>query len=306
MSDAQRATVSELWRYPVKSMGGERVDTSDVSESGFTGDRAYAVTDPATNKVGSAKHPRLWGALLQCKARYVDTPAAGADLPPVAITLPDGQETGSEDPHVDNRLSGVFGRPVQLTTVTPEGNGYLAVWPEMDGVMPDDVREQSTVEGSEDEGTLTGLSLGLASPVGTFFDVAALHVLTTSTLAHLAKLEPRSKFAVERYRPNIVIDSNASAFSENDWPGADLKFGDVLTASVLLATMRCIMTTLEQGELPRDNEVLRTLTRANRIEIPGLGTWSCVGAYAAVTAAGRVQVGDEVVVGQPTRQGEPA
>jgi uncharacterized protein YcbX len=298
MTNDQRATVAELWRYPVKSMGGEQVDASDVNDTGFTGDRAYAVVDPATNKVGSAKHPRLWGALLQCRARYVDAPAAGAALPPVAITLPDGQETGSEDPHVDDRLSGLFGRPVQLTTVTPEGNGYLAVWPEMDGVIPDDVREQSTVEGDEAEGTLTGLSLALAAP-GTFFDVAALHVLATETLARLGELEPRSRFAVERYRPNIVIDGAGAPFAENDWSGADLKFGDVLTASVLLPTMRCIMTTLPQGDLPKDNDVLRTLTRANRIEIPGLGTWSCVGAYAAVTAAGRVKLGDEVSIGQP-------
>jgi uncharacterized protein YcbX len=295
----QPGTVAELWRYPVKSMGGERIEASDVSETGFTGDRAYAVVDPATNKVGSAKHPRLWGALLECHARYLDTPAAGADLPPVAITLPDGQETGSEDPHVDNRLSGVFGRPVQLTTVTPEGNGYLAVWPEIDGVMPDDVREQTTVEGEEADGTLTGLSLGVASPPGTFFDVAALHVVTTSTLAHLGTLQPRSRFAVERYRPNIVIDTPAEAFAENDWSGADLKFGDALVASVLIPTMRCIMTTLAQGDLPRDNEILRTLTRANRIEIPGLGTWSCVGAYAAVTSAGRVHLSDKVAIGQP-------
>jgi uncharacterized protein YcbX len=299
MNNDQRGTVAELWRYPVKSMGGERVEASDVSEAGFTGDRGYAVIDPATAKVGSAKHPRLWGALLQCKARYLDAPAAGAALPPVAITLPDGQETGSEDPHVDERLTGLFGRPVQLTTVTPEGNGYLAVWPDMDGVMPDDVREQSKVEGDESEGTLTGLSLGLASPPGTFFDVAALHVLTTSTLARLGELEPRSRFAVERYRPNVMIETKSDAFAENDWTGADVKFGGVLTASVLIPTMRCIMTTLPQGDLPRDNEVLRTVTRANRIEIPGLGTWSCVGAYAAVTAPGRIQLGDEVTIGQP-------
>jgi hypothetical protein len=60
------------------------------------------------------------------------------------------------------------------------------------------------------------------------------------------------------------------------------------------------MTTLPQGDLPRDNEVLRTVTRHNRIEIPGLGTWSCVGAYAAVTTPGRVQVGDEVSLALPT------
>lgn len=299
MIDGQQATVSELWRYPVKSMGGERIEATEVTDAGFIGDRAYAVIDPATEKVGSAKHPRLWGALLQCRARYLDVPRPDAALPQVSITLPDGEETGSEDPHVDERLSAVFGRAVQLTTVTPEGNGYLAVWPEMEGVMPDDVRAQSTVEASEADGTLTALSLGLASP-GTFFDVAALHVLTTATLRHLGEVEPASRFAVERYRPNIVIESECAPFAENDWTGADVWFGGALGASVLLPTMRCIMTTLAQGDLPRDNEVLRTLTRHNRIEITGLGTWSCVGAYAAVTTPGAVQVGDEVTVAPPT------
>jgi uncharacterized protein len=300
MIDGHPATVAEMWRYPVKSMLGERVEVSDVADAGFTGDRAYAVIDPGTGKVGSAKHPRLWGALLRCEARYLAMPRAGARLPPVSIRLPNGDETGSEDPQVDGRLSAVFGRPVQLTTVAPEGNGYLAVWPEMDGVMPNDFREQSAVEGAEPEGTLTDLSLAMASPPGTFFDVAALHVLTTATLQRLGELEPASRFAVERYRPNIVIDSTIEPFAENGWSGASVRFGGVLTASVLIPTMRCIMTTLPQGELPRDNEVLRTVARHNRVEIPGLGTWSCVGAYAAVTTPGRVQLGDEVVVDQAT------
>jgi uncharacterized protein YcbX len=298
MIDGHAATVAELWRYPVKSMRGEQIGATNVSDAGFIGDRAYAVVDPATDKVGSAKHPRLWGALLECEARYLEEPRVGAPLPPVAITLPGGDETGSEDASVNERLSAVFGRPVQLTTVAPEGNGYLAVWPEIDGVMPDDVREQSTVEGQEADGTLTGLSLGIAAP-GTFFDVSALHVLTIATLQRLGEVEPSSQFVVQRYRPNIVIDSDCEPFAENNWSGADLKFGGSLTATGLIPTMRCIMTTLAQGDLPRDNEVLRTLTRTNRIEIPGLGTWSCVGAYAAVATAGRVELGDEVGVSQP-------
>jgi uncharacterized protein len=299
MIDSQPATVAELWRYPVKSMRGERVEACDAAHAGFTGDRAYAVVDAATHKVGSAKHPRLWGALLQCRARYLGEPGAGAPPAPVSITLPEGEETGSEDPDVDTRLSAVFGRPVQLTTVAPEGNRYLAVWPEFDGVMPDDVREQSAVEGAEPDGTLTDMALSLASPPGTFFDVAALHVVTTATLRRLGELEPGSRFAVERYRPNIVIDALCEPFAENGWSGAEAKFGDALSASVLIPTMRCIMTTLAQGELPRDNEVLRTVTRHNRIEIPGLGTWSCVGAYAAVTSPGPVQLGDEVALSHP-------
>jgi hypothetical protein len=214
----------------------------------------------------------------------------------VAITLPDGSETGSEDPEVDDRLSRLFHRPVQLTTVAPEGNRYLAVWPEMEGVMPDDFREQNRVDGSEADGTVTDLGLALASPPGTFFDVATLHVVTASTLRRLGELEPDSEFAVARYRPNIVIDTAGEPFAENDWTGASLALGDVLTAAVLLPTMRCIMTTLAQGDLPRDHAILQTVAQHNRIEIPGLGTWSCVGAYATVTAPGSVAVGDPVSI----------
>jgi uncharacterized protein YcbX len=290
------ATVAELWRYPVKSMLGERVDPSDVGDLGLSGDRRYAVVDVATGKVGSAKHPRLWGALLECQARCPEPASSDSLLPRVAITLPDGGETGSADPDVDARLSALFDRPVQLTTVAPEGNSYLAVWPTMDGIMPDDFREQSAVEGTEADGTVTDLSLALAATPGTFFDVSALHVVTLATLEHLGELAPESRFAVERYRPNIVLDSDGPPFAENDWAGARMRFGAELEASGLIPTMRCIMTTLPQGGLPRDNGTLRTVARHNRIEIPGLGTWSCVGAYAAVTTPGRVAVGDHVVI----------
>jgi uncharacterized protein YcbX len=283
-------TVTEIWRYPVKSMQGERVPASPVTLAGLTGDRAYAVVDQETGDVGSAKHPRLWGALLRCRARYIDEPPGE-----VEITLPDGTVTRSGGPGVDERLSEVFGRPVYLSTAAPEGNRYLAVWPELDGVIPADVRSQLAVDGDEAEGTLTGLTLGVALP-GTLFDVAALHLLTTATLRRLVELEPGSNFAVERFRPNVVIDGDGAPFAENGWTGASLSIGDDgLSGSVLLPTMRCIMTTLDQDQLPRDGAVLRAISKHNRIELPGLGTWSCVGAYAAVETPGQIRVGDQVV-----------
>jgi uncharacterized protein len=299
MIKGQSVTVAELWRYPVKSMQGERIEASEATETGIAGDRAYAVVDAATGKVGSAKHPRLWGALLQCQARYVAAPSAGASPPPVSIALPDGTETGSDDPQVDGRLSALFGRPVQLTTIAPEGNGYLAVWPTMDGVVPEEFREQNAIAGDEPDGTLTALSLAMATPPGTFFDVAALHILTSATLQRLGEVQPSSSFAVERFRPNVVVDSTSEPFAENGWSGATLRVGTGgLTAAVLIPTMRCIMTTLAQGGLPRDNDVLRTVTHHNRVEIPGLGTWSCVGTYAAVITPGGVAVGDIVEVSE--------
>ena len=303
MGDGRKATVQELWRYPVKSMQGERVDASEVTAAGLVGDRAYAVVDADTGKVGSAKHPRLWGGLLQCTARYDTPPVAGGPWPAITIGLPDGGETGSGDPEVDRRLSDLLGHPVRLTTVASDGNAYRAVWPDIDGVIPDDYFQQVSVDEPEPDGRLTELSLALASPPGTFFDVAALHVVNAGTLRYLAESRPSSRFAVQRYRPNIVVRSSDPPFAENMWSGATVRFGTALRTTVLLPTMRCIMTTLAQGDLPRDNEVLRAVSSLNRLEIPGLGTWSCVGAYAAVAEPGTVRVGDGVDVDRPADDG---
>jgi uncharacterized protein YcbX len=278
--------VAELWRFPVKSMQGERIDGADVTEAGFAGDRAFALVDVETGKVASAKLPRLWGALLQCQAR--------TDGGRVAITLGDGTETATDDPDVHARLSAYLGREVELTTKAPASNRYLAAWPEIDGVMPDADRQAYGI-GDDPDGTLTDFALAMAAPKGTFFDVSSLHVVARATLDRLGEVQPGTRFAVERYRPNVVVDG-FEAFAENAWgTGATLQLGGV-TAAGVIPTMRCIMTTLAQGDLPRDNEVLRTITKTNRIEIPGMGTWSCVGSYAAVTAGGRIAVGDEVVV----------
>jgi uncharacterized protein YcbX len=78
--------------------------------------------------------------------------------------------------------------------------------------------------------------------------------------------------------------------------GKTLRIGGV-DAPVLIPTMRCIMTTLAQGSLPRDNEVLKRIKAENRIEIPNMGTWSCVGAYATVETPARIAVGDAFSVG---------
>lgn len=282
-------TVSELWRYPVKSMRGERITESDVTTAGLVGDRSYAVIDSESGKVGSAKHPRLWGDLLQCEARYLSAPA-GPTPGQVAIRLPGGAETGSEDPEVDRLLSDLLGRPVRLTTVAPDGNSYLAVWP--DGVMPDEYLAQVAVAADEEEGTLTELTNALAAPPGTFFDVAALHIMSRATLNRLSELQPASRFDVSRFRPNVVLEGDLPPFDENDWAGNDLRLGADVVATVLIPTMRCIMTTLAQGDLVRDNEVLRVISRHNRIDIPGLGTWSCAGAYAGVERPGRMATGD--------------
>ncbi len=297
MTDTQPiGTVEELWRFPVKSMLGERLETIDVTDRGTVGDRAYAVIDSETGKVASAKNPRKWGHLLDCTATFVEAPVAGTATPAVIITLPDGDVIRSDDPGADAALSNVLGRPVTLATVAPDTRTLEEVWPEIEGLAPTEFIESIRIADEHAGETLTDVPMGLAAPAGTFYDLALLHVLTTSTLAHLAGLYPEGRFDVRRYRPNILIDATADGFVENEWPGHTLGVGADLRVDVSIPAMRCVMTTMAQGDLPRDLGVLKTVARHNRIEIAGLGMWACVGAYAGVGAPGSVRVGDPVTL----------
>ena len=289
-------TVAALWRFPVKSMKGEQLHAAEMTERGTVGDRAYAVVDVETGKVASAKHPRKWGWLLECEAEFVEEPVAGAAAPAVRVAFPDGTIVRSDEPGIDDALSSRLGRAVTLTAAAPEHATLEELWPEIDGLAPSEFIEHTAIASAEDEESVSDILMGLAAPEGTFYDLAVLHVLTTATLRTLAGHYPEGRFDVLRYRPNLLIESDDVGFVENDWPGLTLAIGGDVQVSVSIPTMRCVMTTLAQGDLPRDPELLRTIARHNRIEITGLGEWACAGAYAGVTAPGPVRVGDRVTL----------
>jgi uncharacterized protein YcbX len=277
------ARVASMFRYPVKSMLGEAIDRSDVGERGFLGDRTFAVVDEATGKVASAKNPRRWGRLLECRAEFVHQPIAGAALPPVRITMPDGATAVSTDPDVDDRLSAFLDRRVRLDSDAPERPMMEQYRPAIEG-FPE----------TSDE-TVVDEAMALVAP-NTYFDAAPLHFVTSATLERLSALEPASVFSARRFRPNVVVEvAGVAGFPENDWVGHTLAFGDV-RASIFLSAPRCVMTTLAQTDLPNDRGVLRAIARHNRFDIPGLGPSACVGVYALVAAAGTATVGQAVEV----------
>jgi uncharacterized protein len=119
-------TVSALRRYPVKSLRGEDLTAAEVGPGGLVGDRTHAVIDRHTGKVGSAKNPRLWRALLTMSASACQASMAGDGgdgLPEVRITLPGGAVVSSGDPRVHQLLSDVLERPVRLADELPPGAG---------------------------------------------------------------------------------------------------------------------------------------------------------------------------------------
>jgi len=269
-SQVEIGSVVSLWRYPVKSMMGEELNATEVTERGLLGDRAYALVDRADGKVASAKNPRKWPTLFAFRATFVEPPRVSGNVPPVRITLPDGTTATSQQSDASQILSRALER-----TVTLDASGQVAAfnaeeyWPDMDGL---DYRD-----------TVTDFPL----PEGTFFDCATVHLLTTATLDRLRELYPDGRFEVRRFRPNIVVAPGAGekSFVENDWVGHTVRIGDEVRLSVISPCPRCVMTTLAQGDLPKDPGILRTAAQHNRVN---------VGVYASVTHGGRIRRGDPV------------
>ena len=269
-------TVTVLRRYPVKSMLGEDLTEADVDGSGLARDRRLAVVSRRTGKVASAKYPRLWRDMLTMSAEALDGAAR--------ITLPGGETVCSTDPGVDEVLSAVLGQPVTLTGTPPPGAT-------LDRAVPDAVLR----DGIKAEVPATLIEIGAAAPPGTFVDFAPLHLITTATLDRIAELSPYRRARLERYRPNVVIRTDADGFTENDWLGRDLRVGDALVLRVIARTPRCAMPTLAHGDLPRDTEALRVVARHNRVRpLPEADPEPCAGVYAQVLHPGRIRAGDQV------------
>jgi uncharacterized protein len=118
--DAAIGAVISLWRYPVKSMMGEQLETAYFTEHGMLGDRAYALIDRATGKVASAKNPLKWPKLFSFGASYTKPPQTSAPIPPVLIALPDGSRVSSDSPEAARLLAGALDREVALVCGGPE------------------------------------------------------------------------------------------------------------------------------------------------------------------------------------------
>ncbi len=271
MTQPVLGSIVSLWRYPVKSMLGEELNAAEVTKRGLLGDRAYALVDSADGKVASAKNPRKWPQMFDCRATFSDVPRTGIQVPPVRITLPDGTLLDSDQLDIDRILSSVVHREVKLKGAFPEMRTATAeeYWPD--------------IEGLDHRDTVTDFGL----PEGTFFDCAVVHVLTTATLDRLRSLYPEGRFEVRRFRPNLVIESASGDrdFVENAWIGHQLAIGDAVRLSITGPCQRCVMTTLPQSDLPKDIGVLRTAAQHNR---------ASVGVYASVVQGGKIRRGDSV------------
>ena len=268
--DESIGSVLSVWRYPVKSMMGEELKSTRLSERGLLGDRAYALMDRATGKVVSAKNPRKWPSLFKFRAALMDPPDMRERIPPVMITPPNGTKVNSEQADIDRVLSNALDSDVSLKSQAPERPLLEEYWPDLENMAH---RETVTEE---------------AMPPDAFFDCAVVHLLTTATLT-TAKPVSRGKLraAPLSAESGVAPSSADSGFVENSWVGRTIAIGEQVRLLITQTTGRCVMTTLAQGDLPKDLGILRTAVQANQAN---------VGVYASVTHGGVIRCNDPVTI----------
>ena len=248
--------VVELWRFPVKSLQGEQVDAVELGPTGIDGDRAWALVDCATERLMSAKRH---AALFHGRATTEDDQ--------VVVALPTGAEFVAGDPEGSRFASEWLDRDVELRAVDPGAS--LAY--EMTFDPPDDDAELVDVP----------------APAGSFLDLAAVHLLSTATLARARAEDPDLDWDVRRFRPNVVVELPEgavaqAAFTEDTWVGRQVHVGGA-TLGVRMSTVRCAMPLRGQPGLepqPGMYAVMEAL-HANH-----------VGVYADTVRPGPIRVGD--------------
>ena len=118
------------------------------------------------------------------------------------------------------------------------------------------------------------------------FDTFPLSLITSQTIARLGEIVDMP-LAVQRFRPNILVEANEDTpFVEDGWVGSVLRVGDI-RLRVDKRDGRCVVITIDPVTAERTPEILRAVARDRQGQL---------GVYGSTVEPGRVRVGDPVSV----------
>ncbi|HTQ73720.1 MAG TPA: MOSC N-terminal beta barrel domain-containing protein [Burkholderiales bacterium] len=247
--------IAQLWRYPVKSLLGERLPMLRVVGDGVDGDRMWGIQDRSDGRILTARRePRL----LFASSRV----AQDGDLP--VITLPDGQELKGPGPATDAALSTWLAKPVALVAAAES----------------DAARAEYFADATDD----SSRAIEWTMPKGRFVDAFPVLVMTTAGLRGGAAAHSAGTWDVRRFRPNVLIHVDGEGWLEDAWAERLLSVG----SAQLVPRRRCIRCTMvnrAQPGLERDVNIYKTLHRTHGGEA---GMWT------QVVQPGVVSEGDSV------------
>ena len=284
------ATITDIFRYPVKSMKGHALSSALMTKRGIPGDRAWALKD---EERGGIKGGKRFPQLLSMTPVFASEPNEQNISPNVSVTLANGQVVTSSDADINAVLSEAVGSPVSLWPILPEDQLEHYLRPPMDENVDVEAYYREIFARNPDE-PLPDVSLfpeevlKYESPPGSYFDAFPILVMSKASLIHLNEVAAaaggQSNFDVRRFRPNILLDIDASGFPENQWMGRRAKIGSAVI-KFEMPCPRCVITTHGFEDLPKDPKIMRHLVKENGGNL---------GAYVSIETPGTFAQGDVI------------
>ena len=272
--------LDRLHLHPVKSTAVRPVLHAEVEPWGLAGDRRWMVVD-ATGECVTAREEH--GLLSVTADTGATDPALTAALRLSALGR---APLDVEEPHGLPVPVTVHGRGLQ-GVVAPEAAstwfGAVLGRDDLRLVQVSSPRLLNPTHGRPGEAT----AFADAYPV-TLASTASLRRLrdwVTETALERGEPAP-APLAMERFRPNLVVDGDLVPFEEDGW--RRVQVGPV-EFRVVKPVDRCVMTTIEPTTLERGHEPIRTLARLRKWDG---ATWFAV--QLVPESVGAVRVGDEV------------
>jgi len=281
-------TISAVWRYPVKGIAGESIDSCAIDKNGLNGDRLFAVRDVARGEIQSCK---FRPGLLSCEARSTN-PQPIFDPDSFEIEFSDGTVLSHDDDVMNNKISELLGHESTLEPLRPIGEEeFYRRYKTDDHTWLEELKDTFTREPGEplpDFSNPTQDFIDYVTLAGTFFLVSPIHIITSASMQYFQTLLPDADWDIRRFRPNIVIETvdGINGLAEQAWLNKTLHIGETSIACSSTAP-RCGAVTREQKGIPFDKSMLRTIVKEAEQNL---------GIYGDISGDGIISVGDEVCV----------
>lgn len=278
----QIGKVSEIWRYPVKGMGGESLGRCVIGPGGLENDRLWALRDTKREEIQSCK---FRPDLLKCRA-------SSSSQGGMEIEFPSGLTVASDDPAIHQHLSDLVGHESTLESLPSAAEvDFFRRFKNGPKDWLDELKETFIREPGEPLPDFTDFpqqAQDFVTVPGSFFLVSPIHIITSATMDHMRGMLPEADWDIRRLRPNIVIetDENLTGLAEQEWIGKPLTIGG-LKIQCTGTAVRCGAVTRTQPGISEDKSMLRSIVKEAEQNL---------GIYGRAEAENVISVGDAVYV----------
>ena len=262
-------TLSEIWIYPVKSLGGIRLTEAQAQERGLRHDRRWMIIDDEHVFITQRAFPKM--ALIDVELHESGLKILLRTDPGDFVTVPFTPLTGTPVTVT------VWDDTTEAVTVTDEADAWLSRQLGLSlrlVMMPDSTARKADPRYAHHNENVS------------FADGFPYLVISQASLDELngRLAEP---ITMRRFRPNFVI-SGTQPFEEDSWK--DITIGG-LHFEVVKPCARCVLTTIDPETAQKGAEPLKTLSGYRRS-----GNKILFGQNVVVRNEGEIREGDSLVV----------